>query len=272
MENTSKEPFLHEHGLSLVVEYNDRMYLLDTGTTGKFAKNAELLGMDLSQVDAAVLSHAHYDHSGGFQQFFEMNSKAKLYLRETAGEDCYEIKEGQQTYIGIPEGFLQEFADRIVYINKDTEISKDVWLIGHHTPDLVKRGEKAHMYRKSGLDFKADDFSHEQSFVFDTKEGLVILNSCSHGGVDCIMRECMDLFPGKKVLAMIGGFHLMGAQGPMTMSASESDIRALAERIRVLNPQYIYTGHCTGKPAFEILQDELGDKLRAIHSGTLIQL
>ena len=86
-------------------------------------------------------------------------------------------------------------------------------LLAHRTPGLASTGKKAGMYVKKNGRWKLDDFSHEQSLVFDTKEGLVIFNSCSHGGADVIIREAEAAFPGKQIYGLIGGFHLFRSEG-----------------------------------------------------------
>jgi 7,8-dihydropterin-6-yl-methyl-4-(beta-D-ribofuranosyl)aminobenzene 5'-phosphate synthase len=117
-----------------------------------------------------------------------------------------------------------------------------------------------------------DDFSHEQSLVFETENGLVILNSCCHAGADTVIREVKDALPGRDVLAVFGGFHLMGLSGPDSMADKPEDIRALADRIAGLGVKALYTGHCTGGPAYEILKQELAEKLHYFSTGTVVEL
>ena len=89
IENTSNCSLCAEHGLSVYIEYNGMNYLLDTGASDTFSKNAQELGISLADIDIAFLSHAHYDHSGGFEEFFKENSKAPVYLQGTSAENCY---------------------------------------------------------------------------------------------------------------------------------------------------------------------------------------
>ena len=115
------------------------------------------------------------------------------------------------------------------------------------------------MLRRTQNGWRADDFSHEQSLVLDTEKGLVIINSCSHGGAANIINEVKNTFPEKKVYGLIGGFHLF--------NKSKSEIHNLAERIRETGIEYVCTGHCTKNRAYKILKDELGDMVELMKVG-----
>ena len=139
-----------EWGLSVYVEFEDKRYLLDTGASHLFAKNAGVMGVDLSKVDMGVLSHAHFDHSDGMAKFFHVNEAAPFYLRKGAGENCYHTHKliGRFTYheyIGIHKGFLKRFADRIRFAEGDMQIAPNVYLVPHKTPGLSAIGERAHL-------------------------------------------------------------------------------------------------------------------------------
>lgn len=259
-DNISKSDLESEWGLSIYIEANDKKILLDTGKSGRFLKNAGTLGIDLSKVDYGVLSHAHFDHSDGMEDFFGANVTARFYLRESAAENCYhKILYPFGKYIGIKKGILSRYADRIEYVSGDYMLSEGIYLIPHKTPGLEKIGKEGKMYIKKDRFIVPDDFSHEQSLVIETAKGLVIFNSCSHGGVDNIINEVAKTFAGKKIYAVCGGFHLF--------SSSDAKIRALATRIRETGIERVFTGHCTGKRAFGILKEELGDMVTQICVG-----
>ncbi|MCI8465856.1 MAG: MBL fold metallo-hydrolase [Lachnospiraceae bacterium] len=259
IDNRSENELACEWGLAVYLEYEGEKFLLDTGTTGIFVKNAERMGVCLGEVQYGILSHAHYDHSDGMAAFFEKNQKAKFYLRKGAGENCYGKRWIFYKYDGIARGLLETYKDRIVYVEGQLELVPGVWLLPHTTPGLEKIGKRAGLYIKKGRKWVPDSFAHEQSLVFDTKEGLVIFNSCSHGGADNIIREVSEAFPEKSICALIGGLHLY--------RSTEEEVRALAGRIRETGIRSVITGHCTGDRAFRILKEELGKVARGLYTG-----
>lgn len=253
-----------EWGLCVHIEFEGKKYLLDTGSSDKYLKNLEPLGIRLEDVDMAVLSHAHFDHSGGYTSFFEKNSKAKLYVRSSCAENCYSKHGWLKVYIGLPKGMLHTYRERIVPVEGDYQLAENVWLIPHKMENPEELGRQVHMYVKVNHRFKPDGFRHEQSLVFRTSQGLVVFNSCSHGGADNIVKEVLDTFPGENIYAIIGGFHLKGR--------SQADVRAFAERLKECRVEHIYTGHCTGDKAFAILKEMLGDKVHDFATGTVLEI
>lgn len=253
-----------EWGLSVYVEFEGKRYLLDTGASHLFAKNAGVMGVDLSKVDIGILSHAHYDHANGMAKFFALNKTAPFYVRKGVAENCYHAHKlfGRLTYheyIGIHKGWLKRFADRIRYAEGDMQIAPNVYLVPHKTAGLENIGERAHLSVKENGKFRYDSFDHEQSLVFDTPQGLIVMNGCSHAGADNIVKEIEATFPGKKIYALLGGFHLFRYKDDV--------VRAFAERLRALDVQKIYTGHCTGDRAYAILHDVLGDRVQQMRCG-----
>jgi 7,8-dihydropterin-6-yl-methyl-4-(beta-D-ribofuranosyl)aminobenzene 5'-phosphate synthase len=144
-------------------------------------------------------------------------------------------------------------------VSGDYKIMDGVYLLPHKTKGLDSIGKRELMFRKTPRGWVPDDFSHEQSLVLDTDKGLVILNSCSHGGAGNIINEVKETFPGKKVYGLIGGLHLF--------NKSEAEIREVAGKIRETGIEYVCTGHCTKDRAFHILKDELGDMIEQMKVG-----
>lgn len=263
VDNRKNGDIQGEWGLCIYIEYGDQKILLDVGASNLFARNAEKLGISLKEVDMAVLSHAHYDHANGMEAFFQNNDKAKFYLRETCGENCYFKKWFITKYIGIPKHILEKYPDRIIFAKGDTKLCEGVYLIPHKTEGLSEIGKREKMYQHRDRKWYPDDFSHEQSLVFETQKGLVIFNSCSHGGAVNIINEVAATFPDKKVYALIGGFHLF--------NKPVSEVQALGKKIRETGIEYVCTGHCTGGKAYAALQEELGDKLHQLQVGLVME-
>ena len=265
VDNNTRNEWKAEWGLAVYIEYEGHEILLDTGTTHVFAENADMMGIDLDQIEFGVLSHAHYDHSDGLDMFFERNKHAKFYLQKACQENCYSKKGGTElSYIGIKEGYLDKYADRFAYAENEVEVIPGVTLLPHKTEGLEKIGEHAGMYVKIRGKFQPDSFEHEQSLVFDTENGLVVFNSCSHGGADNIIREVQNTWPDKKIHAYIGGLHLF--------RSSDEEVYAFAKRVRDTGISCIYTGHCTGDRAMEILKEELGEVIHDIYTGLEMNL
>lgn len=264
IDNISKNELIPEWGLSIYIEHEGHRLLLDTGGSDAFARNAKTLGIPLAEIEYGVLSHAHYDHADGLAAFFEQNQTASFYLREGAAENCYGKKWIFHKYIGIQKGTLEKYRERILYVRGDYELFPGAYLIPHKTPGLEAIGKKANMYVKNGRRWCPDAFCHEQSLVLSTEKGLVVFNSCSHGGADNIIKEVAGTFPGETIYALIGGFHLF--------ASPEAEVRALAERIRATGIQKVITGHCTGKRAYAMLREELGDQVEQMYTGLALTI
>lgn len=253
-----------EWGLSIYIEYEGRNILLDTGASDLFAENARQLGKSIRDVDFAVLSHGHYDHSQSMSTFFQLNPTAPFYLRQGCRENCYAKKGWFPKYIGLPKHILRDHQDRIQYAAGDLEVAPGVYLIPHKTPGLDAMGKREKMYRRERCRWVYDDFSHEQSLVFRTERGLVIFNSCCHGGVDHILREIGATFPRETIYGLIGGFHLF--------NKSQEEIQLVTRQILDADIAYVCTGHCTQERAYHILQRGLGDRLHQLQVGLQIRL
>ena len=244
MENSAQPGLIPEHGLSFYIEYRGGRYLLDAGECGAVLVNAARLGVDLTQVDKAALSHGHYDHADGFNAFFSVNSAAPVYARPRITDpEIWAEKE----YIGVNMGMFCRHEKRFDLAEGPRDLAEGLHLI----PDRVK---------------------HEQSLVAETSGGLVVFNSCCHAGVVKILTQLKEQFPQTPIRAVLGGFHLMGKGGVTTLGPAPEKVRAMAAALRdELDVQEIYTGHCTGGPAYDLLREELGDRLHHLTAGTVYE-
>ena len=273
VENTEGEGLCAEHGLCLYVEYRGKQFLIDSGASGLFVTNADKMGVDLDKVDKAFLSHAHYDHSGGYREFFERNKHAKVYLQKSAkNRYFFKIAGPIKKYIGIPEGLLDEYADRFEYIDGAAQPEDGIYIVPHSSGGILERAKHTHMCVVIENKTVYDDFSHEQTVVFEEEDGLVCFNSCSHSGADIVIDEVKSAFPGKKIKAYIGGFHMMGLSGASSCSYSKEEVQEVAGRLLESCDATFFSGHCTGTIAFSWLEEVLGERLVALQTGKVLEL
>lgn len=264
IDNIAAESFTGEWGLAVWIEYNGHKILLDTGTTGAFAENARKMGISLDAAQVCAISHGHYDHANGLTAFFHENDHAKVYFRDTAQKYYYGVKEGKCRYIGVNREIFKQYPGRLEFARGNVEILPGVWLIPHSTKGLEKIAARSDLYVRRWMRMRPDNFSHEQSLVFETERGLVIFNSCSHAGPDNIIAEVSAAFPGKKICALIGGLHLY--------KLTDEEVRAFADRLRKTGVKKVLTGHCTGDRAFVVLKEELGEIVDQLYTGMEIEV
>ena len=259
IDNIAAEPLVGEWGLSILINADGRRILLDTGSSGMFAQNAERQGIDLDTVDTGVLSHAHYDHADGLEAFFLLNRSASFLVREGACENCFGVKEGVPCYIGIRKGLLTEYAGRIQYVRGVHEIADGIWLVPHRKADYSWIALRNDLYVLRNGAHRPDDFAHEQSLVIETQSGLVVFNSCSHTGMTNILADVSEALGRQDVCAYVGGLHLY--------RLTDDELHILCDEIRSASIAHIFTGHCTGNHAFSVLSEAFGDRISQFSSG-----
>ena len=259
IDNLAMEPLASEWGLSILIQADNRKILLDTGASPLFVKNAERMDIDLAGVDAGVLSHAHYDHADGLDAFFTVNRKAPFLVRAESCENCYGIHEGVFTYIGIHKGFLKEYESRIHYISGICEIFDGIWLVPHRKADYSSIALRNDLFAVHEGKRCPDDFSHEQSLIIETGNGLVVFNSCSHTGMKNTLADIQEMLGRSDVCAYVGGLHLY--------KMTDEELAVLCDEIRHTPIEHIFTGHCTGGHAFDFLKAELGECVEQFSAG-----
>ena len=272
MENTAREGcgLVPEHGLSLYIEYRGKKLLLDAGSSGKFADNAQALGIDLSAVELAALSHGHYDHADGLRRFFQVNDRAKVYVRPGAAGPYFARDPEGYRYIGVHRDIQQ--AGRLVEVQGLFPLMEGGWLVPETVRDPAFAGQAADLLFKRGEeDFIPDDYRHEQSLVLEGERGLVVFNSCSHGGIVNIVRGVLEQLPGRTVYGVVGGFHMFG-KGESGMNCAPEYVFRVAGALKDLGVEEIFTGHCTGEPALNLLKERFGPGCRALSSGQTLDL
>lgn len=269
LENTMEpdSSLIAKHGLSLYIETEEKKLLFDVGPDATFLENAQALGVDINKVDALVISHAHHDHGGGLEEFLKINSKAQVYISNYAQEEYFLQREGDLEYIGLNQEVLQTYCGRIEYIGEKTAISLGITLLRNTEHSTFK--PSALLLKKEEGIVVEDTFDHELIMVIEEQDVLHVFTGCSHNGIINMVMSVEKEFPGKKIQTLIGGFHLMNTNTGK-MREKESAVKGIAESLQEHDINQIYTGHCTGIEALEVLQEVLGKRISVIWTGKKI--
>lgn len=265
LENkTSCDTLRCEHGLSLYIETEQHKILFDSGASDAFWTNAEALGIDLTQVDLAVLSHAHNDHCGGLLTFLERNRSAKVYLQKEAFGAYYVVTPSKCAYIGLDEA-LCGYMDRFVLTEGVTRLDDELTLFsGIQTHELLSEAN-ATLREKVGEEYPRDPFRHEQDLLVTENGKTVLFAGCAHNGIVNILNRAEDIL-GHAPDYVFAGFHLYNPS--LGQSEPRRLVDAVGERLRALRATRYITGHCTGEEAYGWLRETLGDQLAYMATGT----
>lgn len=256
MENTSsREDLVFEHGLSLYIEACGKKILFDAGQTGAFADNAQALGVDLKDVDIAILSHGHYDHSGGLMRFLQLNDTAKIYVHKDAFAPHYNSAD---SYIGPDPQLLD--TGRVVFNPGRLELAQGLLLEDFADAPRYYPVDSAGLQMEVDGKKQPEDFRHEQYLLIREGEQTICISGCSHKGI-------LNITKWAAADILVGGFHFMNIdpQGPEKARLDEA-AGALLESNAVF-----YTGHCTGAAPYEYLKNIMKTRLHYISAGTILQ-
>jgi 7,8-dihydropterin-6-yl-methyl-4-(beta-D-ribofuranosyl)aminobenzene 5'-phosphate synthase len=254
-----KQGLVAEHGLAIYIETENRKILFDTGQTGLFIQNAQKLGIAIEDIDSLVLSHGHYDHTGGLYPFLEKNSKAKVYAKKEVFVPKYH---GPNRFIGTlrNEKLLK---DRLIYIDTTTEIANGVFIlpdiIVHNSLDTHFKG----MYRKTGNEFVPDEFDDELFLVLKQNGQINILTACSHSGITNICKTAAQHFK-LPVGLILGGFH--------TKNCTTPQFEQIIQYFRKIKPKSIGVCHCSGVDKYAELANNLNLHVFYNYSGNEVAL
>jgi 7,8-dihydropterin-6-yl-methyl-4-(beta-D-ribofuranosyl)aminobenzene 5'-phosphate synthase len=229
-----------EHGLSFYVETDRGKILFDTGQSDLLIRNARTLGIDLRRIDKIVLSHGHYDHTGGLLPLLKTFKKR---IQVIAHPDAFKkihfgCGGGISRDIGIPfeESELRQYAE-LVEDDKPREV-----ILGIVTTGEIERRTD---FEDAGEGFfvdpnctKPDIIRDDQALILDSEKGLIVLFGCGHSGLINTLIKVRELFPNKEIRVVMGGFHLGGA--------SEERLERTCEALPQFGVKEIYPGHCTG--------------------------
>jgi len=265
VENTaSGVGLLAEHGLSFWIEYDDKRILFDTGQSNILIQNAKALGINLADADTIILSHGHYDHTGGLAAVLDLANKAKIYLHPAAIEPKFSQKTSGVKSIGMPDSAKKAIQNReLIYTEVPTQIFPGVTVTGQ-VPRINNFEDVGGTFFLDENCQKPDELLDDQTLFIETTKGPVIVLGCAHAGVVNILRCIANLSKKKYFYAVMGGMHLL--------RASKERIERTENAFRQYHLERIGPAHCTGSSAVERFKKVFPEQYFMCCVGTRIDL
>ncbi|WP_425058245.1 hypothetical protein SCACP_28900 [Sporomusa carbonis] len=260
-----RRPFLAEHGLSMLLDTGSKLYLFDTGQTDAVVHNLGLLGIHPAQLDGIILSHGHYDHTGGLKAILTHAKKnLPVYANEGIFISRFSGAQADRSFIGIPypQDLLISLGAQFHFLNSAVQLTDDLWISGPVPRKTGERGDSRLIVKtKEGVEIP-DNIPDDLSLYHTTAEGLIVICGCAHAGLVNILRYGFEVTCQDRLRGIVGGTHLGGV-------SSEQCTDSLKE-LEQLQPAFIAANHCTGFTIMGHLQTAFGEKFIPAFVGTVI--
>ncbi len=253
-ENTvSGVGFMGEWGLSILVETDESTVLLDTGPGSSATYNAERLKIDLTKVEKIVLSHGHFDHTGGLKEILPKTGSVEIIAHPDVWALKYSLPKGQKPRkIGIP--FPRE---ELECLGASFTLNPEpVWI----TDNIVTTGEipmitdfeeiDSNLYVEDEGEKIPDELLDDRSIIVKTEVGLIVFSGCAHRGIINTLYHAREITGEERVYAVIGGTHLI--------RSSDRRVALTISELKRLGVQKIGVSHCTGQWSSAMLAHEFG--------------
>lgn len=262
-ENRDNCQFKGESGLSVLVETCGEKFLLDTGYSDLFMKNAELMGVDLSQIDTLVLTHGHSDHTNGIQY---LHDGMNIILHPAAYKDRWSIR--KKEYVGLPLSQEQlHVKHNVIESLVSIEFLPNCYFLGE-VPMLVDFEMDGNFSTTLDEELTQTDFTEDDSgIVIKTSKGLFVMTGCGHRGVCNTIEHAKRVTGEDKIFGVFGGFHLRN------LSKQKDKIDKTIEYLKQNNIRELYLGHCVTDEVIDYFEQNLKDvKIIRLASGMEFEL
>lgn len=262
VDNHSENGFRAEHGFSLWIEADGRKILFDTGQTHAFHANAKHLGIDTDKADLLVLSHGHYDHTGGLPQAVHPDHPIPVYGHPGIVRPRYSIREGIANPIHMPRPSMIVLdrlpGEYLHWVHQPMPITDRIGLTGP-IPRTTEFEDTGGPFFLDPTGHRPDPIDDDLALWIKTDHGLVVCCGCCHSGLINTLNRVSELGGDTRIRAVIGGFHLV--------NADTLRLERTADALKDLTIDTIIPCHCTGVDAGAFLENALGPKVRPGSTG-----
>lgn len=268
VDNNGNDTLCKEHGFSALIEASGRRILFDTGQGKALAPNAAMLGCDLSRIDMLVLSHGHYDHSGGVSHVMGNNPAIRMYCHAGCVVPRYSVRPGD-----APRAISMALADQEAIIALPDDQLRWITAPQPLLPGIFVSGPipRIHTLEDTGGPFFFDPKGHHPDPIEDdvalwieTGRGLLIITGCCHSGLINTVEHIRSVSGIERVRGIIGGLHLV--------NASRERLETTGSALRQWSPEFVIPCHYTGEEATAFLRDELGAIVTPGFAGLEVRL
>jgi 7,8-dihydropterin-6-yl-methyl-4-(beta-D-ribofuranosyl)aminobenzene 5'-phosphate synthase len=255
---------LVEHGLSFWIERGEKKILFDTGQSALLCENARRLGIQLDSTDGIVLSHGHYDHTGGLGAVLRSTGRVPVYGHPALFEPKFaKNSDGTARQIGMTsmnEAHIRDMAEWI-RVERPTAIGAGMWLTGP-IPRTTSFEDTGGDFFKDPDCTEPDSLEDDQAVFLETAAGTVVILGCAHAGVINTIRYIQKLTGTRPITTIIGGMHLL--------HADRERLDKTVKELRDLKIRQLLPCHCTGTAAKERFRHEFPEIYIACLAGTVL--
>lgn len=254
------------HGLSFLIEKDNKFYLFDTAQGDLLVQNAKELGLDLNKLDRVIISHNHYDHGGGLKSLIANFGPQKIVVHKEFFKDKYSLKNSEKKYKSIDYDLklLLKTDSTVKKIEADiTYIDEGIFVAANfkRKNDFEKVNKR--FYLQENDEMHLDYFKDEIALGIETPKGLIILLGCSHPGAVNIISAIIER-TGQDIYAVLGGTHLV--------EAGEDRIFNTLNYLKDLKLKYLGLSHCTGEKAEKIFAEQMPTEFFYNNTGSSLEV